>query len=79
MRHAIDSTPPRSLQKVPKPYQLIPYNRRYQIKVDNQQMISKILSIAQQDTSQKGSTVSRPLRGPGLEKWQLASDNRKLY
>jgi hypothetical protein len=48
MKAAIDSTPPRSINNLPKPYQLIPYNRRYQIKVDNKQMINKILSIAQE-------------------------------
>lgn len=78
MKAAIDTSPPRSFSKLPKPYQLIPYNRRYQIMVDNKQMINKILSIAQKDGSQKGNTVSKPNKGRGINEWQRAQDNKNL-
>jgi hypothetical protein len=79
MKAAIDDAPPLSLSSLPKPYQLVSYNRRYQIKTDNQQMIDKILSIAQKNAMQKGSSPSKPQRGNGLEKWQREKDNRSLY
>lgn len=79
MKPVIDSTPPRSLNNLPRPYQLIPYNRRYQIKTDNQQMINKILSIAHQDTSPKDNHFPKPTKCNGMQKWQLAQDNKHLY
>ena len=57
----------------------MPYNRRYQIKVDNKQMINKILSIAQEGRSPKNSFYARPTRGQGLKKWQIDKDNKDMY
>ncbi len=79
MKPVIDSTPPRSINSLPKPYQLIPYNRTYQIKTDNKQMINKILAIAQQDISPKDGYFPKPTRSSGMQKWQLAQDNKNLY
>jgi hypothetical protein len=79
MKAAVDSTPPRSINNLPRPYQIIPYNRRYQIKTDNQQMINKILAIAQQDISPKGNRFPKPTRCSGMQKWQLAQDNKNIY
>jgi hypothetical protein len=79
MKPVIDSSPPRSLNSLPRPYPVIPYNRRYQIKTDNQQMINKILSIAQQNTTPKGSHFPKPTKGNGMQRWQLAQDNKSLY